>query len=99
MIGLAAVAQANNLDRKTATDAAKEVARRDCHDTSGCEKYFVRKMHRVTHHKWLGKVHVISHKNHERFNCRRQVLIKLDGDTGDITYSVSARRCKDLGAQ
>jgi hypothetical protein len=93
----AAVAVANNLDRQTATDAAREVARRDCHQTSGCKDYFVRGLHRVSKHKAIGKIHVISAKNGEKFDCTRQVVIKLDAVTGDINFATSPRRCKDLG--
>ncbi len=95
----ATVAFANNLDRLTATNAAKQVAKKDCRTTSGCEDYFVRGLHRVSRHKAVGKIHVISHKNGERFDCTRQIVIKLDHYTGDISYSVSARRCDDLGPQ
>ena len=93
----AAVAVANNLDRQTATDAAREVARRDCHQTSGCKDFFVRGLHRVSKHKAIGKIHVISAKNGEKFDCVRQVVIKLDHFTGEINYATSARRCTDLG--
>ena len=42
---------------------------------------------------------MISHKNGERFDCTRQIVVKLDHGTGDIDYGTSARRCKDLGPQ
>jgi hypothetical protein len=93
----ATFALANNLDRNTAVKAAKEVARRDCRETTGCERYFVRKMHRLARHKWLGKLHVISHKNDRRFDCVRQVVVKLDHVNGDLTYATSRRNCKDIG--
>jgi hypothetical protein len=54
-------------------------------------------MHRLARHKWLGKLHVISHKNDRRFDCVRQVVIKLDHITGDLTYATSRRNCKDIG--
>ena len=95
----AAVAAANNLDRQTATNAAKEVARRDCRDTTGCEDFFVRGLHRVSRHKAVGKIHVISHKNGIRYDCTRQVVVKLDHFTGEINFATSARRCKELGPQ
>lgn len=95
----AAMAYANNLDRLTATQAAKEVARRDCRNTQGCEDYFVRGLHRVSRHKAVGKIHVISHKNGIRYECKRQVVVKLDHFTGDITYATSRRRCENLGPQ
>jgi hypothetical protein len=94
---VASVAGANNLDRRTATNAAKQVAKQDCHATSGCVDYFVRGLHRVSRHKAVGKIIVISHKNGEAFSCSRQIVIKLDHFTGDITYAVSKRRCKDIG--
>ena len=93
----AAIALANNLDRQTATESAREVAKRDCHQTSGCKDFFVRGLHRVSKHKAIGKIHVISTKNGEKFDCVRQVVIKLDHITGKITYATSARRCRDLG--
>jgi hypothetical protein len=93
----AAVAVANNLDRQTATDAARQVAKRDCQNTSGCKDFFVRGLHRVSRHKAVGKIHVISVKNDVKFDCTRQVVIKLDHITGEINFATSARRCKDLG--
>ncbi len=95
----AAMAYANNLDRQTATDAAREVARRECRNTTGCEEFFVRDLHRVSRHKAIGKTHVISHKNGIRFDCVRQIVVKLDHESGEINYATSARRCKDLGPQ
>ena len=94
---VASVAIANNLDRRTATNSAKQVAKQDCRATSGCKDYFVRGLHRVSKHKAVGKIHVISIKNGEKFDCTRQVVIKLDHITGEITYAVSKRRCDDLG--
>ncbi len=95
--GFAAVALANNLDRDTATDAAREVARRDCRDTSGCRSYRVFNLHRVSRHKAVGKIEVVSVKNHERFSCVRQVVIKLDHFSGEIFFETSARRCESRG--
>jgi hypothetical protein len=94
---VASVAFANNLDRRTATNAAKQVAKHDCQATSGCRDYFVRGLHRVSRHKAVGKIIVISVKNGEKFSCSRQIVIKLDHITGRITYAVSNRRCTDLG--
>ena len=93
----ASVAGANNLDRRTATNAAKFVAKKDCRNTSGCQDFFVRGLHRVTRHKAVGKIHVISVKNGQTFDCTRQVVIKLDHFTGDINYAVSNRRCNVVG--
>ena len=94
---VASVAVANNLDRRTATNAAKQVAKQDCHATSGCTDYFVRGLHRVSRHKAVGKIIVVSTKNGATFECSRQIVIKLDHFTGDITYAVSKRRCHAVG--
>ena len=96
-MAFAATAFALNLDRQTATDAARTVAKRDCQQTSGCKDFFVRGLHRVSKHKAIGKIHVISEKNGVKFDCTRQVVIKLDHFTGEINYATSARRCEDLG--
>ncbi len=96
--GLVSTAAANNLDRDTATDAAREVARRDCRDTSGCKNYRVFGLHPVSRHKVIGKIEVISVKNGTKFACVRQVVVKLDHFTGKITYATSARRCEARGA-
>jgi hypothetical protein len=94
---VASVSSANNLDRRTATNAAKQVAKNDCRKTTGCRDYFVRGLHRVSRHKAVGKIHVLSVKNAELFDCTRQIVIKLDHFTGEINYAVSKRRCRDLG--
>ena len=94
---VASVSFANNLDRRTATNAAKQVAKKDCRATSGCKDYFVRGLHRVSRHKAVGKIAVLSIKNGEQFLCTRQIVIKLDHFTGEINYAVSARKCKDVG--
>jgi hypothetical protein len=94
---VASVSFANNLDRRTATNAAKKVAKQDCRNTSGCRDFFVRGLHRVSRHKAVGKVAVLSVKNGEQFLCTRQIVIKLDHFTGEINYAVSNRRCKDVG--
>jgi hypothetical protein len=93
----AVAAGANNLDRQTATDAARQVAKRDCRNTSGCKDFFVRGLHRVSRHKAVGKIHVISVKNGIKYDCTRQLVIKLDHFTGEINYGVSQRRCRNLG--
>ncbi len=97
-VGVVSVAEANNLDRRTATDFARDVARKDCKDTSGCQSYSVRGLHRVSRHKAVGKIVVISTKNGVKFECTRQLVIKLDHFTGDLNYGVSSRRCNALGA-
>jgi len=93
----AVVAGANNLDRRTATDYARFLAKRDCRGTSGCQDFFVRGLHRVSRHKAVGKIHVISVKNGVKYDCTRQLVIKLDHFTGDLDYGVSQRRCQNLG--
>ena len=99
VMAFAAIAFANNLDAQTAFNAAKRVAHKDCVNTKGCEDYFVRGLHKVSHHKAVGKIHVVSHKNGERFDCTRQIVVKLDHYTGEVNYSVSSRRCKDAGGR
>ena len=59
----AAVAVANNLDRQTAQNAARKVAKRDCRQTSGCEGYRVFNLHKVSRHKAVGKIGVQRTKN------------------------------------
>jgi hypothetical protein len=93
---LAVPASAHNLDRRTATDYARFLAKRDCRNTSGCKDYFVRGLHRVSRHKAVGKIHVISEKNGVRYDCTRQLVIKLE-PSGDLDYGVSNRRCEALG--
>src|SRR5688572_17566286 len=92
----AAIASANNLDRQTYTNVAKQVAKKDCKKTEGCEDWGVRRLHRVSRHKALGKTIVISVKDDVRFSCVRQIVIKLDHFTGEIAYGVSKRRCEEL---
>jgi hypothetical protein len=96
-LGVASLAIANNLDRLTATRYAKKIAKDDCQNTSGCKDFYVRGLHRVSRHKAVGKIFVLSVKNGEKFLCSRQLVIHLDHFTGDLNYGVSARRCKDLG--
>lgn len=96
-MAFAAFAYANNLDRKTMTNTAKEIAKKDCRKTRGCEDYFVRDLHRVSRHKAFGKIHVISHKNDRRFDCVRRIGIKLDPETGRIYSAKGARDCTDIG--
>jgi hypothetical protein len=93
----AAVAVANNLDRQTAQNAAKKVAKRDCRQTTGCQDWRVFNLHKVSRHKAVGKIGTLSTKNGVNYVCTRQVVIKLDHFTGEITYSVSRRRCHSVG--
>jgi hypothetical protein len=99
LLGLvfASATSANNLDKRTMTSVAKQVAKKDCRNTSGCEDWAVRRLHRVSRHKGLGKIVVISRKNGARFQCTRQIVIKLDHLTGEIAYGVSKRRCEQVG--
>ena len=76
-----------------ATNAAKFVAKKECQQTSGCTDYFVRGLHRVSRHKAIGKIVVAGARQGVGFACSRQVVIKLDHFTGDITYATSRRRC------
>jgi hypothetical protein len=96
-LGVASVALANNLDRRTAQNAAKFAAKKTCQQTSGCTGYAASNVHLLTHHKAAGKIFVNSVKNGERFQCRQQVVITLDHFTGDIRYFLSHRKCSDLG--
>jgi hypothetical protein len=96
-VGLVAVAGANNLDRLTATQVAKDIARADCRHTSNCKSWAVRRLHRVSRHKAIGKIVVISTKNGVKFACKRQIVIKLDHFTGRIHDAQSRRRCINLG--
>jgi hypothetical protein len=98
-LAFAGLASANNLDRQTMTNTAKEIAKKDCRKTSGCEDYFVRKLHRVSRHKGFGEIHVISHKNRRRFDCVRKIGIKLDHETGRIYSAKGDRDCTDIGPQ
>ena len=92
----ASVAIANNLDKRTMTNVAKQVAKKDCQSTSGCKDWFVRGLHRVSRHKGIGKIHIISEKHGARFDCTRQIVIKLDHFTGELAYGVSKRRCDQI---
>jgi len=96
---LAAPASANNLDRNTAQRALKQVAKRDCLQTTGCESYRARPVRLITFHRAQGKIHVVSHKNGIRYDCRRSVVLKLNHDTGRITYNTGRRKCVVLGPQ
>jgi hypothetical protein len=95
--GLASVAFANNLDRNTAQDVARIAAKRECRDTSGCTGYGASNVRLQTYHRANGKIFVNSVKNGEEFQCRQQIVIKLDHATGDIRYFLSRRKCVNLG--
>jgi hypothetical protein len=96
-VGVAATAVANNLDRRTATDAAKQVAKQKCQQMRGCRDWFVRRLHSVSRHKAIGKIHAVGARQGVRFECVRQIVIKLDHETGDILYGTSRRRCETFG--
>ena len=72
-------------------------AKRECRDTSGCTGYAASNVRLQTFHRANGKIFVNSVKNGTRFQCRQQIVIKLDHDTGDIRYFLSRRRCVNLG--
>ena len=96
-LGLTSVAFGNNLDRRTAQDVARFAAKRECRDTSGCTGYGASNVKLLTHHRADGKIFVNSTKNGERFQCRQQIVIKLEHATGSIRYSLSRRKCTNLG--
>ncbi len=96
-LGLASVAFGNNLDRNTAQDVARFAAKRECRDTSGCTGYGASNVKLLTHHRADGKIFVNSTKNGARFQCRQQIVIKLEHATGSIRYSLSRRKCTNLG--
>jgi hypothetical protein len=91
------IAFANNLDVRTAQNAAKQVAKRECQQTSGCTGYGASNIRRVTQHKAVGKIYVNSTKNGQQFQCRQQIVLHLDHFTGDIRFGLSQRKCTDLG--
>lgn len=95
-LGLAANATANNLDRQTATDYAKLIAKRECRDTRGCTDAFVRRLHRVSRHKAAGKIAAVGARDGIGFVCVRQLVIKLDHESGDLDYATSRRRCEAI---
>jgi hypothetical protein len=90
---LAAPASANNLDNRTMTNVAKQVAKVDCKDTKGCKDWQVRNLHRVSRHKGLGKIKLEVARRGDRLTCVRQIVIKLDHDTGEILYGLSRQNC------
>jgi hypothetical protein len=92
-LAIAAIAPANNLDRRTATSVAKQVSKRECQQTQGCTDYFVRRLHRVSRHKAIGKIIAQGARQGVGFQCTRQIVIKLDHFSGQIRYGTSRRRC------
>lgn len=93
----AATALANNLDRRTAQNAAKFAAKKECQSTSGCTGYGASNVVLLTHHKANAKIFVDSTKNGEAFQCRQQAVITLSHVTGDVRYFLSSRKCTSLG--
>jgi hypothetical protein len=93
----AGIAVANNLDRRTAQNAAKFAAKKECQSTSGCTGYGANNVRLLTHHKANGKVFVNSVKNGTQYQCRQQVVITLDHNSGAVRYFLSRRRCVSLG--
>lgn len=94
---VAGVAVANNLDVRTAQNAAKQVAKQECQRTTNCTGYGASNIRRVTRHKAVGKIFVNSTKNGIKYQCRQQIVLHLDHFTGDITYGLSDRKCTNLG--
>ena len=92
-LAIVSVAPANNLDRRTATSVAKDVARKECQQTTGCTDYFVRRLHRVSRHKAIGKIIAQGARQGVGFQCTRQIVVKLDHFTGKVFYGTSRRRC------
>ena len=93
---LVAGAAANNLDNRTMTNVAKQVAKADCKDTRGCKDWRVRNLHRVSRHKALGKIQLKVVRDGARFTCTRQIVIKLNHVTGEILYGLSRQNCDAL---
>jgi hypothetical protein len=93
-LAIVGIAGANNLDRRTATSVAKDVSRKECQQTQGCQDYFVRGLHRVSRHKAVGKIIAQGARQGVGFQCTRQIVIKLDHFSGEIFYGTSARRCR-----
>ena len=93
-LAVAGMAVANNLDRRTATSVAKDVAKDECQATQGCTDYFVRSLHRVSRHKATGKIIAQGARQGVGFQCTRQIVIKLDHFSGEIFYGTSQRRCR-----
>ena len=95
-LGIVGMAAANNLDRRTATNVAKQVSKRECQRTTGCTDYFVRRLHRVSRHKAVGKIAAVGARQGVGFVCVRQVVIKLDHFSGQVNYATSRRRCRTV---
>lgn len=93
----AGTASANNLDRNTAQRALKQVAKRDCVQTTGCRGYKAEPVKLVTFHRANGKIRVFSEKNGSLFDCRRSVTLRLDHLSGKLTFSMGSRKCTNLG--
>lgn len=88
------VASANNLDNRTATNYAKKIAKYECRQTTGCQNYFVRRLNPVSRHKTLAKIAVAGVDQQNRsYVCVRQIVMKLDHYTGNLSYTASERRC------
>jgi hypothetical protein len=94
---VASVAIANNLDRRTAQNAAKQVAKQECNQTTGCTGYGANNIRLVNHHKAVGKIFVNSTKNGVKYQCRQQLVLHLDPFNGQITFGLSNRKCTNLG--
>ena len=93
----ASLAFANNLDRNTAQNAAREIAKKECRQTSGCTGWAANNVKLITFHRAQTKIFVNSVKNGIEYQCRQQTVIRLDHSTGRITYGLSQRKCTNLG--
>ncbi len=93
---LATTAAANNLDRNTAQNVAKLAAKRECQSTSGCTGFAANNVKLITFHKATSKIFVNSTKNGVAYQCRQQIVITLNHDTGDLRYFLSRRKCTPL---
>ena len=91
-LAIVSAAPAHNLDRRTATAVAKQAAKQECQRTQGCQDWFVRRLHRVSRHKAIGKIIAQGARQGVGFQCTRQIVIKLFPD-GQIRFGTSARRC------
>jgi len=96
-LGFAPVAGANKLNTRTMTAVAKKVAKSDCKKTKGCKSWKVRDMHNIGVHKGLGKIKLTVKRNGEKLFCERQIVVKLEHDTGKLFYGLSDQKCKPAG--
>ncbi len=93
-----AVAPANNLDRNTAQDAARFAAKKQCQRTQGCPtgQYAASNVRLITYHKAQAKIFYNVVRGPNRYQCRQQVVIRLNHETGAIRFDFSRRRCPQI---